>query len=182
MKRELLIAGFGGQGVMAMGKMLVEAGMAEGRWVSWVPSYGPEMRGGNANCAVILSDRPIGCPLVYHPTDLIVMNPASLDKFGPQVAPGGRIFLNDTPAGGSGRRDVARYALPCDEVAARLGVPRGANMVMLGLFAGVTGLVAPATLEGLLEHLFSGPKAPLLQGNLDALREGLEAGEGLRRG
>ena len=175
MKREILIAGFGGQGVMAIGKMLVEAGMAEGREVSWVPSYGPEMRGGNANCAVILSDQPIGSPLIQAPTDLIVMNPASLDRFGGQVRPGGRIFLNDSPAGAPVWEAGTLYPISCDGIAARLGVPRAANMVMLGLFAGVTRAVELATLEALLGHMFSGPKARLLERNLEALRAGAQA-------
>ena len=175
MRREILVAGFGGQGVMAIGKMLVEAGMAEGREVSWVPSYGPEMRGGNANCAVILSDQAIGSPLVQTPTDLIVMNPASLGKFAQQVQPEGRIFINDSPVKPQGWGDVRVYPLPCDEVAAHLGAPRAANMVMLGLFAGVTRAVELTTLEALLGHMFSGPKTRLLERNLEALRAGVLA-------
>ena len=178
MRREILVAGFGGQGVMAIGKMLVEAGMAEGREVSWVPSYGPEMRGGNANCAVILSDQAIGSPLVQTPTDLIVMNPASLGKFAQQVQPEGRIFINDSPVTSQVRGDVRVYPLPCDEVAARLGAPRAANMVMLGLFAGLTQAIRLATLEALLGHMFTGPKARLLGQNLDALRAGAAAAQG----
>ena len=94
MKREIIIAGFGGQGVMSVGKTLVEAGMDEGLEVSWVPSYGPEMRGGTANCSVILATDPIGSPLVTEPTELIAMNGPSLAKFEDQVQPGGIIFIN----------------------------------------------------------------------------------------
>ena len=96
MKREIIIAGFGGQGVMSIGKTLVEAGMAENLEVSWVPSYGPEMRGGTANCSVILSSDPIGSPIISHPSELIAMNEPSLAKFEGSVVPGGTIFINGT--------------------------------------------------------------------------------------
>ena len=96
MKKEIVIAGFGGQGVMSIGKSLVEAGLEEGLEVSWVPSYGPEMRGGTANCSVIMSDEPVGSPIVYHPTELIAMNGPSLKKFEDEVVPGGTVFLNSS--------------------------------------------------------------------------------------
>ena len=98
MTREIIIAGFGGQGVMSMGKTLVEAGMAEGYNVSWVPSYGPEMRGGTANCAVVISDEPVGSPLVVQPNELIAMNGPSLKKFEPHVEEGGLILVNSSQA------------------------------------------------------------------------------------
>ena len=107
MKKEIMIAGFGGQGVMAIGKSLVEAGMGEGREVSWAPSYGPEMRGGTSNCSVILSDEPIGSPLVYAPSELIAMNGPSLKKFEDTVQSGGIIFVNGDSAKSVHRQDVS---------------------------------------------------------------------------
>ena len=96
MAHEIIMAGFGGQGVMAMGKILVEAAMEEGKNVSWLPSYGPEMRGGTANCSVIVSDEPIGAPIVTEATAAIVMNRPSLDKFEQDVIPGGSFFVNSS--------------------------------------------------------------------------------------
>ena len=96
MKKEIIISGFGGQGVMSIGKNLVEAGMEEGFFVTWAPSYGPEMRGGTANCHLGLSESPIGAPMFTHPTELIAMNAPSIEKFGPKVRPGG---AGEDPAG-----------------------------------------------------------------------------------
>lgn len=174
MKREIIIAGFGGQGVMSVGKTLVEAGMDEGLEVSWVPSYGPEMRGGTANCAVILAPDPIGSPLVTEPTELIAMNGPSLAKFEDQVQPGGIIFINGmdihprtVPEGGR------VINVPCGEVAARLGNPKVANMVMLGAYIGATQALNPDTLKEMIRRKFTGPKAKLVELNLAALEEGL---------
>ena len=96
MNKEIILSGFGGQGIMSMGKNLAEAGVEEGLEVSWVPSYGPEMRGGTANCTVILSDERIGSPLVEAPSEIIVMNRAALHKFEPEVVPGGTVFVNSS--------------------------------------------------------------------------------------
>ena len=96
MKKEIIISGFGGQGVMSIGKNLVEAGMAEGFQVTWAPSYGPEMRGGTANCSVVLSDKPVGSPVFSFPTELIAMNGPSIDKFAPTVVSGGLVLVNSS--------------------------------------------------------------------------------------
>jgi 2-oxoisovalerate ferredoxin oxidoreductase beta subunit len=127
------VAGFGGQGVLLLGLMLSQAGMLEGRQVSWYPAYGPEMRGGTANCSVTIADQEIGSPLIQHPSSLVAMNGPSLDKFGGDVEPGGTIFYNsslikDPPK----RTDVTVVPVPVNEIADRLGNPRVANMVMLG--------------------------------------------------
>ena len=132
MKKEVILSGFGGQGVMSIGKNLVEAGVEEGLEVSWVPSYGPEMRGGTANCTVILSDERIGAPLVENPTELIAMNRPSLTKFEDTVVPGGVIFVNSSIVSEKVRRmDVKAVYIPCDEIAIELGNPKVSNMVML---------------------------------------------------
>ena len=177
MKREIIIAGFGGQGVMSVGKTLVEAGMEEGLEVSWVPSYGPEMRGGTANCSVILSPQTIGSPIVSNPTELIAMNETSLAKFVDSVQPGGFIFLNGmdihpekVPEG------VKVIHVPCGEIAARLGNPKVANMVMLGAYIGATDALKADTLRAMIRLKFTGPKAKLVDLNLKALDEGLSCG------
>lgn len=175
MKKEIMIAGFGGQGVMAIGKSLVEAGMGEGREVSWVPSYGPERRGGGtSNCSVILSDEPIGSPLVYAPSELIAMNGPSLKKFEDTVQSGGIIFVNGDSAKSVHRQDVSVYSIPCDKIANGLGNPRVANMVMLGAYASATGAIHKETLDGLIRHMFAGPKAHLISLNLQALQAGMD--------
>ena len=177
MKYEIILSGFGGQGVMSIGKTLVEAGMAEDLEVSWVPSYGPEMRGGTANCSVILSHQPIGSPIVSNPTELIAMNGPSLEKFVDSVLPGGFIFLNgmdirpeQIPEG------MKVINVPCGEIAGRLGNPKVANMVMLGAYIGATKALQADTLRAMIRQKFTGPKAKLVELNLKALDEGLSCG------
>ena len=173
MKKEIMIAGFGGQGVMSIGKTLVEAGMAEELEVSWVPSYGPEMRGGTANCSVILSDSTIGSPIIYNPTELIAMNTPSLKKFEGDVVPGGIIFLNSAiikdPVE---REDVKVVQVPCDQIAIELGNPKVANMVMLGAYIAATGALKVETIQGMLSHMFTGLKAKLVPLNMEAMARG----------
>ena len=132
MTHEIIMAGFGGQGVMAMGKILVEAAMEEGKNVSWLPSYGPEMRGGTANCSVIVSDEPIGAPVVTEATAAIVMNRPSLDKFENDIIPGGALFINSSLIEKKATRDdIKVYYVPANEIASELGTDRVANIVML---------------------------------------------------
>ena len=173
MKKEIMIAGFGGQGVMSIGKTLVEAGMVEDLDVSWVPSYGPEMRGGTANCSVILSDAPIGSPVIYNPTELIAMNTPSLKKFESSVVPGGIVFLNSTIVKDEvARDDVKVVRVPCDQIAAELGNSKVANMVMLGAYIAATGALKVDTIQGMLTHMFTGKKAKLVHLNMEALARG----------
>ena len=177
MKREIIVAGFGGQGVMSLGKTLVEAGMAEGMEVSWVPSYGPEMRGGTANCSVILSPEPIGSPVVSDPTELIAMNEPSLSKFEEKVVPGGIIFINGMDVRPNTVPEGVRVInVPCAEIAGRLGNGKAANMVMLGAYIGATGALKPETLKEMIRLKFTGPKAKLVELNLKALEEGIACG------
>ena len=173
MTRELLIAGFGGQGVMAIGKTLIEAGLKEGYNVSWVPSYGPEMRGGTANCSVVISDEPIGSPVVTQPNEFIAMNGPSLTRFEPTVVPGGLILINSSQVDHpSSRSDVRCYMVPCMEEAGKLGNYKVANMIMLGAYIEATGALKLDTIKEMLSSIFTGPKAHLVELNIKALEVG----------
>lgn len=174
MKKEIIISGFGGQGVMSIGKNLVEAGMVEGFHVTWAPSYGPEMRGGTANCSVVLSDRPVGSPVFTHPTELIAMNAPSIDKFGALVRSGGLVLINSSVVKESFLRpDVRTVYVPCEGIAYELGNPKVANMVMLGAYIAATGALRQETIEEMIAEMFTGPKAKLVPLNIEALRRGM---------
>lgn len=174
MKKEIIISGFGGQGVMSIGKSLVEAGVNEGLEVTWAPSYGPEMRGGTANCSVVLSDKPVGSPVFTHPTELIAMNLPSLLKFEPAVVKGGLIFVNSSVVSQKvEREDVKAVYVPCAEIAYEIGNPKVANMVMLGAYIAATGALKKETIEAMISALFTGPKAKLVPLNVEALSRGM---------
>ena len=173
MMNQILIAGFGGQGVLFAGKFLANKGLIEDKQVSWLPSYGPEMRGGTANCSVMLSDQEIDSPLVTRPTSLIVMNRPSLEKFEDKVVPGGSIFVNSSMIDIKVKRtDVNAYYVPCTEIATELGNPKVSNMIMLGAYIGKSKCVDIETvLEALLEKLGE-RKAKLIPLNREALKRG----------
>ena len=173
MTNEIMIAGFGGQGVMAIGKTLAEAGMKENKDVCWLPSYGPEMRGGTANCSVVLTDDAIVSPIVLEPTELIAMNLPSLLKFEPTVKAGGTIFVNSSIiAEKVTRTDVKAVYVPCLEIAQELGNLKVANMVMLGAYIQAMGNLKVETIKEMLVHMFTGPKAKLVDLNIEALARG----------
>ena len=173
MTNEIMIAGFGGQGVMAIGKTLAEAGMKENKDVCWLPSYGPEMRGGTANCCVVLTDDAIVSPIVLEPTELIAMNLPSLLKFEPTVKAGGTIFVNSSIiAEKVTRTDVKAVYVPCLEIAQELGNLKVANMVMLGAYIQAMGNLSFDTIKEMLVHMFTGPKAKLVDLNIEALARG----------
>ncbi len=133
MERAVVFAGFGGQGVLLAGKILARAGMEAGLAVTWLPSYGPEMRGGTANCTVVLSDEPIGSPIVERPDLVLAMNGPSLDRFEPRVARGGAVVINTSLVQrGLRRGDVGGILVAANDLARELGEPRVANMVALG--------------------------------------------------
>ncbi|HQR35699.1 MAG TPA: 2-oxoacid:acceptor oxidoreductase family protein [Blastocatellia bacterium] len=166
------IAGFGGQGLLLLGRVLAEAGMQQGYQVSWLPSYGPEMRGGTAHCHVNLSAEPIGSPLIAHPTVLIAMNQPSLAKFEPEVASGGMIIYDSSliekaPA----RTDVEIIALPATAMADALGNAKAANMVALGALLGKTGLLRLPELLNVVEAVTK--NQALLDLNRNAIQAGL---------
>ena len=176
MTYEIVLAGFGGQGILFLGKMIALAGMIDGKEVSWIPSYGPEMRGGTANCSVVVSDRRIGTPVVNHPNVLVAMNRPSLEKFEPRMQAGGHLLINKTlieiP---HTRQDIEVAYVEITGLASELGNPRLANIVALGGLIGRIGLVGrDAVIEALKKEL-SGKKAALLDLNLKALDAGMQA-------
>ena len=175
MTNEIMIAGFGGQGVMAIGKTLAEAGMKEGKDVSWLPSYGPEMRGGTANCCVVISSEPIICPIVLEPTELIAMNLPSLLKFEPTVVPNGTVFVNSSIIQEKVQRtDLRAIYVPCLEIAQELGNLKVANMVMLGAYCQAAGHIALESIEDAMRHKLGAKKAHLMPINRQALDKGVE--------
>jgi 2-oxoglutarate ferredoxin oxidoreductase subunit gamma len=177
MQNDVIMAGFGGQGVMLIGKILAYAGMNEGKEVSWLPSYGPEMRGGTANCTVVVSDRPVGSPLVYHPQAVVAMNLPSLDKFEPLVEAGGILVVNTSLVPREAvRHDVDLIKLPATDIALALDNPRAANMVALGAYIGATGVVSIEAVAGVVRETFAG-RPKVVDANLKALRRGYEFGK-----
>ncbi len=173
MQTEILIAGFGGQGVLFAGQLLAYAGLDEGKEVTWIPSYGPEMRGGTANCTVIIADEEIGSPIVRNPTAVIAMNLPSLDKYESLVKPGGVLIVNESMVDhGTSRKDITAVSVPANEIAEKIGDRRMTNMVLLGsLLANLKVLPLEAIEKALKAHL---PERhhKLLPSNYQALREG----------
>ena len=160
MHTDAIFAGFGGQGIMLIGQLLAYAGMEEGKEVVWLPSYGPEMRGGTANVIVRLSPDPIGSPFISDPRALLVMNLPSLEKFAPAVRPGGVIIVNRSLVSRDAGRDDCRVVyLDAREIAIDVGSPRAANFVMLGAYLGASGVLPSATVEQALAGEFTGRKA-----------------------
>jgi 2-oxoglutarate ferredoxin oxidoreductase subunit gamma len=177
MQNDVIVAGFGGQGVLLVGKVLAYAGMADGKEVSWIPSYGPEMRGGTANCTVVISDRPVGSPIVNRPRAVIVMNLPSLDKFEPMVRPGGLVVINSSLIRReAARADVTVIKVPANEIALELNNPRGANMVALGAYLGATRAVSLDAVGEIVRDTFAN-KPKLVDMNLESLRRGYAVGE-----
>jgi 2-oxoglutarate ferredoxin oxidoreductase subunit gamma len=175
---DVVMAGFGGQGLMAIGKILAKAAMEEGRQVTWIPSYGPEMRGGTANCVVVIDDEPIGSPVAPHPHAAIVMNKQSIDKFEPSVSAGGLIVVNTSLIDRPVRRaDLQSIYVAANDLAEGEGSGKAANMVMLGAYVAVTQIVTPETIEHAIEATFAGKRGNLGEINLRAFRKGLEAGQ-----
>ena len=172
---QILIAGFGGQGLLFSGKVLAYAGLLEGKQLSWLPSYGPEMRGGTANCHVVLSSAPVGSPVFTYPTELIAMNAPSIDKFGEKVRSGGLVLINSSVVSQKFERaDVKTVYVPCEDIAYELGNPKVANMVMLGAYIGATGALKVETIQEMIHEMFTGKKAKLVPLNLEALQRGIQ--------
>lgn len=172
---QILIAGFGGQGVLFAGKFLAYKGLLEEKQVSWLPSYGPEMRGGTANCSVILSDDPVGSPIVSTPDALIAMNLPSFDKYEKSVAPGGKVFVDSTLiARKAERQDIQAFYIPATKMAADAGIPTLANMIILGKMLRETHAVDFHDLEAAMKKVVSAKHAELLDINLKALQAGYD--------
>ncbi len=173
MLEEIIIAGFGGQGVMSMGQLIAYAGMLEGKGVSWLPSYGPEQRGGTANCAVVVSNEPVGSPLVTNPSTAIVLNNPSFEKFEPRVRPGGLLIINSSLVTRvSERSDIEIIELTATDLAADLGNARVANMILLGAFIERTKVVTSDSIIESLKKVLSKEKHHLIEVNKQALNKG----------
>lgn len=173
MEKQFLIAGFGGQGVLLIGQLVAKTAMAEGREVSWMPSYGPEMRGGEANCAVVVSDEAIGSPLVSEPEVLVAMNGPSLRKFMPRMQAGGLLLYNASLIENPKlREDIHVIPVPCNTIADSLNTPRVANMVMLGALQAATKIFLTESLVAVMTDWLGQKKAQLLDVNKQALGMG----------
>ncbi|RDY22816.1 2-oxoacid:ferredoxin oxidoreductase subunit gamma [Romboutsia maritimum] len=173
----VICAGFGGQGVMSMGQLLTYAGMLEGKEVSWLPSYGPEMRGGTANCAVTVSDQPVGSPLITDDaTCAIIMNLPSLDKFEKDVVPGGKILINSSLIDQKVKRtDVDVHYIPANDLATELGNPKVANMIMLGAYLKASETVDIESVLDAFKKVFGPRKEKFVPLNRSALQKGADA-------
>ena len=170
---KMIIAGFGGQGVMLIGEIIAYAAMIEGKHVTWLPAYGPEMRGGTANCSIIVSHKEISSPVISSATDLIVLNYPSLVKFEPILAPGGRLFINSSLIKeDSTRSDIIICKIPANEIAQSLGSDKTTNMVMLGAVIATTGVVKKESIIEVFNKVFTDNKAKYIPLNILAYEEG----------
>ena len=170
-----LLSGFGGQGILFAGKFLAYKGLTAGQQVSWLPSYGPEMRGGTASCSVILSDDPVGSPIVSNPDILVAMNLPSFDKFESTVVKGGMIFADSTLIERkSVRDDVKVFYIPATQLASDNGFPTLANMIIVGKILGELGQFDEDALRAALGKVISAKRADMLETNLKAMKIGAE--------
>lgn len=172
---QYLFSGFGGQGILFAGKFMAYKGLIDEKQVSWLPSYGPEMRGGTASCGVIIGDEPVGSPIVTTPDVLIAMNLPSLDKYESTVAPGGVIFVDSTlverPVN---RTDVTVYAIPATKMASDNGMPTLANMIIIGKILKVMGQFEREQIEATLKKVISAKRADMLELNFKAMQLGAD--------
>ncbi len=177
MKSDVVLAGFGGQGMLLIGKILSEAAMTEGKEVCWLPSYGPEMRGGTANVTVTISDEPVGSPVVSKPVGAAVMNQPSLEKFGPAIVPGGLLIINESLVTiRYDREDIDVMYLPANDLANSINAKRSPNIVVLGAYVGVTKVVDPDAVREQVKAQFAN-KPKIAELNLQALQLGFDAAE-----
>ena len=175
MTEKLIIAGFGGQGVILAGKLIAFAGMLEGKNVSHIPSYGVEMRGGTANCNVTVSDRAVGSPFVPHPSTLVVMNKPSLDKFEETVRSGGNVFINSSLIDReSERNDVRVFYVPANNIAEKAGSGRASNMAIVGAVIAVTEIVTLTSIKRSLPEVVSKRNIKYNEINIRAIDMGYE--------
>lgn len=178
MQKEIIIAGFGGQGVLFGGQVLAYAAMDTGKQVTWIPSYGPEMRGGTANCTVILADDEIGSPLVKHPPLAIALNLPSFDKYEELLAPGGTLIVNQSMVDrGAKRTDIHVILVPCNEIAEEIGDRKLLNMVAVGALLTALPELTLKDIEKALEGHLPARHKHLLPKNFEALRRGYEAAQ-----
>ena len=173
MQTEIKFAGFGGQGILLSAKLLAYAAMKQDFFVAWVPSYGPEMRGGTAYCTVVISDKRIGSPIIKNPSHLVAMNRPSLEKFANDVKPGGVIFINSSliPTR-SERNDITELIVPANDIATKAGSIRAANIVALSAFAAKTKIVDLELLKNCVKEEFAA-KAKIIPLNMKAFDDGV---------
>jgi 2-oxoglutarate ferredoxin oxidoreductase subunit gamma len=176
---EVVIAGFGGQGIMLTGKLLAQTAMKAGREVTYMPSYGAEVRGGTANCMVVIADEEIACPVVGTPDSLIVMNKASLNKFGSRLKSGGLLIMNSSLIDTEPKLDdsIEIISVPADELAVELGSQKSANMVALGTYLQKRGHLTIDTASEALPEVLAKRYHKTLPLNIEALRRGAEFAE-----
>jgi 2-oxoglutarate ferredoxin oxidoreductase subunit gamma len=178
MMTEIICSGFGGQGSLTVGKFICKAAMQEGKNVSWLPSYGPEMRGGTANVSAVVSDNPIASPIVSFPDILIALNQPSIDKFGPTIKSGGLLISNsDMCPHGIDRSDITIIDKPMFSIAKEIGSEMVLNMVAIGIVIGKTGIITFETLKKDLTEFLEKKNPKLLELNLKAIEKGIELGK-----
>ncbi|HAH08311.1 MAG TPA: 2-oxoacid:ferredoxin oxidoreductase subunit gamma [Elusimicrobia bacterium] len=175
MYQGIRISGFGGQGIISSGVLLAYAGMLDGRHVTFFPAYGAEMRGGTANCSVVISSDDVSTPVVAQPDTVIVMNEPSLAKFEPLVKPGGLLIINSSLVESRPKRkDIKILLVPCNKAAQELGTARIANMVALGAFVKQTGALSIDAIAKAMPKVFKRAKPEMLELNVKALKKGAE--------
>lgn len=172
---KIIIAGFGGQGVLRIGQMIAYCGLEEGKEVSFLPSYGSEMRGGTCNCSVYVCDEAVSCPIIRTPNVLIIMNQLSLDKFENKLKTGGKMIINSSIVNGrTTRTDVNAYYVPAVDIALRAGNERGVNMVMLGAYLALSNSVSMYSVCKNIESSFTGGKAKYAEANKVLVKQGFD--------
>lgn len=175
MTDSIIFAGFGGQGLLFAGKLIAYGGMIEGKEVSWIPSYGPEMRGGTANCSVRISDMPVSSPVVSNPDYLIVMNTPSYTKFIDSVRPGGKVFIDSSMIDEKcNRTDIDCFYIPATELAHDNGVDGMANIVLCGKLLKETGVIKTESVENALRKIIPESRKALVELNLKAVKIGMD--------
>jgi len=175
MEKQVLFAGFGGQGVLSMGQFLTHAAMGTGKNVAWVPSYGAEMRGGTANCLVTIADEEISSPLTENPLMAVIMNRPSLDRFEDKIKPNGTVVLNSSLVDRSPKRDdLTVLKLPVNQLADAINNSRGANMILLGAYMQQTGIVEIEEVLDLFGEIFKGKNPTVIEKNKEAFLAGVE--------
>ena len=175
---ETIFAGFGGQGILFAGKAIAYAGMIEDKNVSHLPSYGPEMRGGTCNCHVIVSDEPVASPIIVEPTALIAMNAPSFDKFEGQLVTGGKAIIDSTLVSRDAERtDIEVYKVPATDMANKMGLPKLANMILVGKLVKETGMFTLDQLKAAITKLVPAGKPELLENNIKTIEAGYNYAE-----
>lgn len=178
MQKEIIISGFGGQGVLFAGQVIAYAAMDKGKIVTWIPSYGPEMRGGTANCTVVIADEEIGSPLVKNPPLAIALNLPSFDKYEAVLAVGGTLIVNQSMVDRAAKReDIHAIFVPCNEVAEQIGDKKLTNMVAVGALLSALPEISLKDVEKALEAHLPARHKHLLPKNYEALKRGYEAAQ-----